>query len=225
MKEVSCSDYQRLVDDIGDVDRLPAGASRHGDGCESCARFGRELLALRALLKEPARVPAPADFDARVARAIRARSSERPPRPAWRLPLSAPMAAATAGIVLAAGAAVLSGLPGRDAAGPMDQPAPVDIAVNGRDDAPTEPTEPTATASDDVAFALDRVDAPPAVRASHRAVGSRPVAPRLRRAATMSGDATFLIGDAAGVRVVSVPRVIVGAQEILPASATPADEA
>jgi hypothetical protein len=53
----------------------------------------------------------------------------------------------------------------------------------------------------------------------------RAAAPRQRRASREAGDATLLLSDAAGVRVVSVPKVIVGAQEIVPVSTAPAEDA
>ena len=78
MKQINCTEFRSIVDDIGDLDRLPPEAFRHVEHCDPCGAFGRELVTLRALLREPARIAATADFDARLARAIRVRQAESP---------------------------------------------------------------------------------------------------------------------------------------------------
>lgn len=213
MKQLSCSDFKLLADDFGDLERMPPEAYRHSEGCADCARFARELAALRALLREPARVTAPPDFDARLARALRERDGQREPGRSRGWAFSAQMAAAAASVVLAVGAVFFVGLPGGGDTEPDH--APVTVATNtntalGNSGAPLPPTD---LAVPDVAAEVS-VDVPTLRVSSGR---STPVS-RPRRMAREAREATIVLGDAAGVRVVSVPTIIVGAQEILPSS-------
>src|SRR5206468_7819295 len=78
--------------------------------CAACERFGRDLLALRALLRETGRVAAPPDFDARLARRLGAARAAAPRPTAWSW-LLAPrhgLATAAAVIVLAVGTVAVS---------------------------------------------------------------------------------------------------------------------
>src|SRR5687768_7761397 len=102
---MTCTEIQRIIDDVGDLDRLPPAAARHADTCAACARFGRDLVALRALLREPGRIRAPEDFDARLSRRLVAARAARERRPRWAW-LAAPgpaFAATSAAVVLLVG--------------------------------------------------------------------------------------------------------------------------
>ena len=65
MRHMNCSECQRIIDDVADMDRLPPEAARHAAACAACERFGDDLGRLRSLLREPERVTAPEGFDAR----------------------------------------------------------------------------------------------------------------------------------------------------------------
>ncbi len=68
---MDCSRAQMVIDEVGDLDRLPLDAARHVAACPACERFGIELLELRALLREPDRISVPPNFDIALAKRVR----------------------------------------------------------------------------------------------------------------------------------------------------------
>src|SRR5262245_1761784 len=107
---MKCAQCRSLIDDIGDMDRLPSDAARHVAACGECERFGAELIALRSLLREPARVTAPDSFDAGLARRLRTAKASPPSRVAllWSFRPQTSLAAAAAFVLVCSGAFVVS---------------------------------------------------------------------------------------------------------------------
>src|SRR5215218_6689347 len=106
---MNCSKYRLQIDTARDMDRLPPEAARHVAACDECERFGRELFELRALLREPGRISAPDDFDARLARRLREAKTAPAARPAWSwlvLPQTGLAAAAAALVLVVSGGIV-----------------------------------------------------------------------------------------------------------------------
>ncbi len=64
-------------------DSLSGAAEAHLEACTSCRVFGEERLALRRLVGELEKMPAPADFDFRVRARMAAEMGARAPRPGW----------------------------------------------------------------------------------------------------------------------------------------------
>jgi hypothetical protein len=214
---MTCTEIQYLIDEIGDLDRLPPDAARHVDACRACERFGRELVSLRSLLREPGRMQAPADFDARLARRLRTARATRERRPvlAW-------LAAPRHGLAATAAAALLvvGGLAVSRVATEQTAPAPADVAVV----APAPPTSgtPGLTTPGDPTEP-ESVDPGPRqlVAGTPSSAQRRTQTPRPRSQAQQQ-DAMILVSDDAGTHMVNVPAVLVGAEQILPtAGATP----
>lgn len=220
MRNMNCLECQRIIDDLRDMDRLPPAAARHAADCAACERFGRDLARLRALLREPERVAAPADFDAQLARRLRAASASRPERRAgwgWGLVPQHGLATAAALALLLTGVVAVD----RMTSGPGG-PEPTEVAATTSPAAtpappPTpaaatgaEPAEETSTPRSAVA-----PDRRPVVRVSAPA----PRAARQPRPEPVArGDAMIFVRDAGGARVVNVPHVLVGAEQVVPAS-------
>lgn len=210
---MNCPECQRIIDDVGDMDRLPPEAARHAAACAACERFGRDLVRLRALLREPARVAAPADFDVALSRRLRAARAAKPARAAWIwgiLPEHGLAAAAAVVVLLGAAVAV-------DRFGVEPPLEPSDVATNRP--LPSPPVEVAAeppvvpspnTEPDDLTLSR-----PGNVRVAHRAT------PRVARRAVEPAPAAetmIFVSDSRGARVVSVPQVLVGSAPVVPAS-------
>jgi hypothetical protein len=212
---MKCTDIQLIIDEVGDMDRLPPAASRHVGQCPACDRFGRDLAALRALLREPGRVTAPPDFDVRLA--ARLREARRPAAsPGWAWEYRRPLAAAASFVILLSGAVAISQLTpeeaGRDAAVGV-QPGP---AVAGTAPTPAQPQPlPTPVPPDGPHVATAATPPRSSAPRPPRAAAPRAVAHREARPARESEEVTIFVRDMAGSRVVSVPEVLVGAQEIV----------
>ena len=207
---MSCSQVQHIIDEIGDLDRLPPETSRHVAACARCARFGRELIALRALLREPGRVAAPPDFDARLAERLAARPATVAPR-AWVY--QRPLAAAASVAILLSGAVALSRLtaPERPGTVAVDESVPNEPAPHRPPDAGLPvPPDPAVSPSSRAAVESTRAASPPSHAA--RAVSARAARHEAPAAPT---EVMFFVRDTAGSRVVSVPEVLVGAQTIV----------
>ena len=211
---MTCRKIQHLIDEIGDLDRLPPEAARHVDACAACARFGSDLARLRALLREPARVAAPSDFDARLARRLREAKAPRRRAAAWSW-LAAPghaLAATSAAAVLVLGGLAASRLAtDRAASAPVETAAtaPAPSAGSGID---TPPVAPSVGATSAAAPSPVRV-APPVRQV--RVAATRPQVPPVRRVRP-ARDAMMLVSDQNGTHLVSVPTVLVGAEHALP---------
>lgn len=207
---MTCTEIQCLIDDIGDLDRLPPDAARHVDACRACERFGRDLVSLRSLLREPGRLQAPADFDTRLATRLRTARQTRERRPvlAWLAVPRQGFAATAAAALLVVGGFTVSRVttePGL--------PAPADVAVV----APVAPRSGTPNAPI-VPKSIDPGPRP-VVFGTPSGTSRRAQAPRSRSQAQQQ-DAMILVSDDAGTHMVNVPAVIVGAEQILPTAGT-----
>jgi hypothetical protein len=91
---MNCSTNRRLIDEANNPAHLPYEVASHIEACRACREFAGEREQLRKLLLEPARVAAPSNFEAVVARRLAGRRAQT--RPFW---------AATGFYLRAAGAA------------------------------------------------------------------------------------------------------------------------
>lgn len=211
VQEMTCSKTQLLIDEIGSLDRLPPEAARHVAACQRCERFGDELLQLRALLRAPDRIPAPADFDASLARRLRAVRAERPRRSVWTwigVPSHGLATAAALVLVAFSSVAVWRSAYSTEPA-PRGTSAPVEIA---QANPPTSVVVPPAPV-DSPKETTVKVSQPQSNAMSRP--GNRRV--QIVREAPTS-DAMILVSDEAGTRMVSVPTVLVGSESAVPAS-------
>ena len=209
---MKCSKIQLLIDDVGDLDRLPVEAARHVAACAACERFGRDLAELRALLREPGRVSAPADFDARLARRLRAARELPAPRRSWvaaLVPAHGLATAAALGLLVCGSVAVTRVMTTETA--PVSRPGNVAKAET----AAVEATRPTVGPPE----IADRPASPVRVALKPRAQSQRKLTEPARAAAS---DAMILVRDEAGTRVYNIPTVLVGGERIVPAVATTA---
>jgi hypothetical protein len=203
MKPVSCRESRLAIDLVGDMDRLPPEVARHVAGCRACESFGLELLALRRLIREPERVTVPSDFDARLAARLRqsrkqALAAAVPP---WRREFGLKFAMAAAAVALLTGGGAMYLLePGAPVAD--NAPAPTAAVIRTPGAVATPPAAATTAVVVDV----------PAVR---NAGGIRRVSTTTRT--PRASQAMIFVRDGGGSRVVAVPEVLVGAEEILPA--------
>jgi hypothetical protein len=78
---MNCTTTRRVIDEADNPANLPYEAAGHLEGCGPCRQLAGEREQLRKLLLEPARVSAPANFEAMVARRLAVRTAER--RPFW----------------------------------------------------------------------------------------------------------------------------------------------
>jgi hypothetical protein len=214
---MTCTEIQYLIDEIGDLDRLPPDAARHVDACRACERFGHELVSLRSLLREPGRLQAPADFDARLARRLRTARETRARRPvlAWLAVPRHGFAATAAAALLVVGGLTVSRVTTQP-----DTPAPSEIAVS----APAPQATGTGLSaitdperSSNAGLLGDPAQGASSVRArdvSHVRVSTARRQTSSRRTAPQ--DTMVLMSDAAGTHMVNVPAVLVGAEQILP---------
>jgi hypothetical protein len=215
----TCSRHQHIIDAVGDLDRLPPETSRHVDACVACETFGRDLVALRALLREAGRVTTPVDFDARLAERLRGRRPAAAASWSWSAH-RAPLAAAACLVVALSSALALRSLPGEE---PV-KPAPSSEVASAAPDADT----PDTPAAEEVPVIVANVDSPlpyrrdgqVALRASRveRRV-ARPSGPSLARVPEEEVEIYFR--DTQGAHVVNFGPVLYGAQQILPAVAAP----
>lgn len=218
---MKCSQCQLIIDNAGDIDRLPVEAARHVADCVPCGKFGAELIALRSLLREPGRIAAPDDYDLSLGRRLRAAKAAPPSRLAlvWSLRPQASMAAAVAFLFVCSGALVVSRY------SISTESNPESIATNrpyvSESGAPTTTTRPV-----DVVAAVPETGGLVAVATVTRDGGrsSRPVG-RVRPSvhAGDSGDAMLLVSDDQGSRLVDVPSVLVGSEMIVPVAAGDGD--
>ncbi len=213
---MKCAQCQLLIDDIGDMDRLPSDAARHVATCPACERFGVDLIALRRLLREPARVSAPDSFDIALARRLRAARTAPPSRLAilWALRPQTSLAAAAAFLLVCSGALVVS----RYAVAP-DASSGNELVV-----ASNRPLSPEVVPSGDSPMSAPIVG--PGLGPGLETVsmvsnaGVRPqrAGVRTRTAVRRAGstDAMLLVSDERGSRLVNVPGVLIGSEMIVP---------
>ena len=213
---MKCAQCQSIIDDIGDMDRLPNDAARHVAACAACERFGVELLALRRLLREPARVTAPESFDIGLARRLREARSTPPSRLAmlWSLRPQTSLAAAAAFLMVCSGALVVS----RYAASPESlSKQPVMVATNKATNSVALPIEapafPQPAEAGPESAGLRTVSALPSVGVRAQRAGGRT---RMAGHSPNSGDAMLLVSDESGSRLVNVPGVLIGSEMIVP---------
>ncbi len=213
---MKCAQCQSLIDDIGDMDRLPSDAARHVAACAACERFGMELLALRRLLREPARVTAPETFDIGLARRLREARSTPPSRLAlvWSLRPQTSLAAAAAFLIVCSGALVVS----RYAASPeLLSNQPIVVATNKATNSAVRPIDapmfPEATVDGPDTAGLRTVAALPYNGPRQQRASGRT---RMAGRSTNSGDAMLLVSDETGSRLVNVPGVLIGSEMIVP---------
>lgn len=213
---MKCAQCQLLIDDIGDMDRLPSDAARHVATCQACERFGVDLIALRRLLREPARVSAPDSFDIALARRLRAARTAPPSRLAilWAMRPQTSLAAAAAFLLVCSGALVVS----RYAIAP-DASSGNELVV-----ASNRPLNPEVVPSGDLPVSAPIVEpglepgletismvSNGGVRPQRAVVRTRTAG---RRADTT--DAMLLVSDERGSRLVNVPGVLIGSEMIVP---------
>lgn len=74
---MNCSTTRRVIDEVDNPANLPYEAAGHLEGCVPCGQFAGERERLRKLLLEPARVSAPANFEAMVARRLAGRATRK----------------------------------------------------------------------------------------------------------------------------------------------------
>lgn len=216
---MKCAQCQSIIDEIGDMDRLPNDASRHVAACAACERFGVELLALRSLLREPPRVTAPETFDIGLARRLREARSTPPSRMAvlWSLRPQTSLAAAAAFLMVCSGALVVS----RYAASPESlSNQPVIVATNRATNSvaiPVDvPTFPQLAESGSESAGLRTVSALPSDGVRAQRAGGRT---RMTGHSSNSGDAMLLVSDESGSRLVNVPGILIGSEMIVPSAA------
>lgn len=190
------------------MDRLPPAASRHAEHCPACARFGNELVALRTLLREPGRVPAPPDFDIRLAARMREHRRSSRPAPAWAWLHRRPLAAAASFVIVLSGTVAVTQL----------TPAPAPQSTATTSPATSPPVEPITAAPAPSANDGGQSPLPRRVlgmpRSAPHSATVRTVSHRIQRPPARE-DAMIFVRDTVGARVVSVPDVLVGAQEIV----------
>jgi hypothetical protein len=205
----TCVRHQYIIDEVGDLDRLPLETSRHVDACEDCARFGRDLVALRELLREPGRVAAPADFDVRLAARLAAVKAAPPsPRWTWVAAHRAPLAAAACLAVAVSSTLALRSLP---AESPVQTPYEVVSAAE-----PIAPATPPAPESGPTPVAPDPVALETTIAAAPSTRMARAARPAVVRPSPATGDLEIVVQGTGGTHLVSVEPVLYGAQEILP---------
>ncbi len=215
---MKCAQCQSIIDDIGDMDRLPNDAARHVASCSACERFGVELLALRRLLREPARVTAPETFDIGLARRLREARTKPPSRLAvlWSLRPQTSLAAAAAFLMVCSGALVVS----RYAASPDSlSNQPVIVATNRATNSVVQPIDapvfPQPAEAGPGSAGLRTVSALPSDGVRAQRAGGRT---RITGRSSNSGDAMLLVSDESGSRLVNVPGVLIGSEMIVPIS-------
>jgi hypothetical protein len=212
-----CKEVRSIVDEARDLDRLPLEAARHVASCEACERFGRDLAALRALLREPGRVSAPPDFDAGLARRLRAAQAPAPPRAplAWfAVPTHLLATAAGVGLVAFGTFTVVQTVSRPTNSNPTNQIATIPTNASAPMPKAGELAPGVSTAAPP-SVAVN-VSAPPAVRASRPASRQMPPRPSVRD--DLPDQAMLLVSDGRGTRVVSVPTVLVGSERVVPTS-------
>ncbi|HXG68335.1 MAG TPA: hypothetical protein VNO70_24790 [Blastocatellia bacterium] len=101
----SCKQTRRIVDEADRPDALPYSAAGHIASCGECRTFAEERERLRHLLTSPARVSAPANFDAVLRQRLQERAAQKvnPLRRAfsWFSPAGyVRLGAATAGLLI-----------------------------------------------------------------------------------------------------------------------------
>ena len=213
---MKCAQCQSIIDDIGDMDRLPNDAARHVSTCAACERFGVELLALRSLLREPARVTAPETFEIGLARRLREARSTPPSRLAvlWSLRPQTSLAAAAAFLMVCSGALVVS----RYAASPESlSNQPIIVATNKATNSVALPVDvpvfPQPAESGPESAGLQTVAALPSNNVRVQRAGGRT---RMTGHSSNSDDAMLLVSDESGSRLVNVPGVLIGSEMIVP---------
>jgi len=213
---MNCSECQLLIDDIGDLDRLPSDAARHVANCAACSRFGAELIALRVLLREPARVTAPADFDQELNRRLRAAKSSTPSRVAmpWSLRPQARLAAAAAFLLVCSVTLFVS----RYATSTQPEAGSTAVVATNRPAAEPASAARPADADSSGFVGSDSNASSPVVTIAREGHTGRAVV-RGRRAYQPAGsdDAMLLVTDDRGTRLVDVPSFLVGSETIVPA--------
>jgi hypothetical protein len=206
----TCTRHQAVIDDVGDLDRLPVETSRHVDACAECARFGRELVELRLLLREPDRISPPPDFDARLAARLQRVKVASGPW-AWTIAHQRHLAAAACIVV-----AVTTAVTFRTNPGAVSSVASPEVAV-----ASVAPREPDALEPQVPAFEQPVLDEKSQSVSHPELVARRETPHRVARASTPrtappSEEIRIFVQDAQGARIVSFEPVIYGAQTILP---------
>lgn len=94
----SCKQIKRIIDESDCPDALPFVASGHLSKCGECQVFAEERTKLRQMLASPARVNAPANFDAILRERLQERTARR--SLAWLSPAGYwKLGAATAGLL------------------------------------------------------------------------------------------------------------------------------
>jgi hypothetical protein len=231
----TCSHHQFIIDEVGDLDRLPVETSRHVDTCAECARFGLDLLALRALLREPERIAPPTDFDLRVAERLRAHKAASGGAAAWASRNQRYLAAAACLVIAVTTAISYRAIP---ASGPTPSEPAIASSVSASESRPDAIGESAPRI--DGGDARVRID--PEIGTSHLAAGPiqvsmpaasrahdrRPTRATVARHEGIDREVQIYVQDSDGARVVSFEPVIYGAHEILPgtvASAGRADSA
>lgn len=213
---MKCAQCQALIDDIGDMDRLPIDAARHVASCSPCERFGLELIGLRRLLREPARVAAPETFDVGLARRLRQAKAKPPSRTAvlWSFRPQTSLAVAAAFLFVCSGALVVS----RYSASPESVSVPITTVATNR----ATDVQPARTGESPLISGVNAVaEAPglPAVQVSANDGARTPRTTGRTRAVNHrgdSGDAMLLVSDERGSRLVNVPGVLIGSEMIVP---------
>lgn len=212
---MKCSRVQLAIDEIGDLDRLPVDIARHVDRCDDCQRFGAELLALRSLLREPDRISPPEDFDQKLAARLAGRTLDRPSGFVrfWNIGPKPAFASAVALVILGVGTLSVARL--------VSEPEPASTARNAAvamaNEAGSSPTSTTGVISEPT-LAVD--PAPPGI--VHTAYTPGHSAPSHARKPVArdrgTADTMVFVRDELGARVVNVPAVLVGSENILPLS-------
>lgn len=213
---MKCAQCQLLIDDIGDMDRLPSDAARHVATCPACERFGVDLISLRRLLREPARVTAPDSFDIALARRLRAARTAPPSRLAilWALRPQTSLAAAAAFLLVCSGALIVSryAVSPDTASGPglvvaSNRPVSPEVVRPGEATISTPVVEPGMVAGLESVSSTSNGD----LRANRAVVRTRTAGRRVD-----STDAMLLVSDERGSRLVNVPGVLIGSEMIVP---------
>jgi hypothetical protein len=222
----TCAHHQFIIDEVGDLDRLPVETSRHVDTCVECARFGLDLLALRALLREPERVAPPTDFDLRVAERLRAHKAASSGAVAWASRNQRYLAAAACLVIAVTTAISYRAIP-----------ASVPIVASSASTSESRPgaigeSAPRIGGGD----ASDRIDPEigqaslggpirVSLAAAPRAHDRRPARATIARHEGIDREVQIYVQDSDGARVVSFEPVIYGAHEILPVTVASAGRA
>jgi hypothetical protein len=206
----TCAHHQFIIDEVGDLDRLPVETSRHVDACDACARFGRDLIALRALLREPERIAPPSDFDLRVAERLRAHKAASGGARAWAARNQRYLAAAACLVITVTTAISFRAVPSAE-------PPPVSgtIAFTVSSDEPLRSQLP-AIPSDEESGGPASGQATVAYARESRSPERRTARHASARRGGGDDEVRIYVQDSAGARVVSFEPVIYGAHEILP---------